>query len=395
MSDAAKNKLDGVDWPERARELAPMIAAASDQTESERRVPQAVMKALHDQGLFRMMQPKSIGGGESTPMEFMKVLEIVAGADASTAWCLGQGLGCSTAAGFVPHETAKEMFETPGILAWGPPTPGNKAVLCDGGYKATGRWRCASGAPYATWFGGHSPVFEADGETPVKDDAGKQAMRTMLMPAKDVTLHNVWDVIGLRGTGSDDYEVKDLFVPNSHTTWRNSQPDRAEDGPLYSVPLLTVYGMGFAGIALGIARAMLDEFVPVAMAKTGAGATSVLRENGVIQSGLGQAEAKVRSSRAFLIEMIGETWDVFSAGQMPNMDQRARLRLSISHTINQAREAVDFVYQSMGTNAIFENGPFERRFRDMHTVSQQGQGHVINYEFVGQAFMGMDPGHRV
>lgn len=395
MNKSAKDNLDNVDWPARARELAPMIRDAADDTERERRVPDAVMKKMHDAGLFRMMLPRSIGGGEASPRQLMEVLEIVSAADASTAWCLGQGLGCSTAAGFVPQDVAREIWDTPGILAWGPPASGVKAVLCDGGYKATGRWRFASGSPHATWFGGHSPVFEADGETPVKDDSGKQVMRTMLMPAESVKLHNVWDVIGLRGTGSDDYEADGLFVPADHTTWRNSEPDRAEKGPLYNIPLLTVYGMGFAGIALGIARAMLDDFVPLAKDKVGAGASDTLSTNAVVQSGLAQAEAKVGSSRAFLIERIEDMWATWSKNEKPSMDQRARLRLSISYAMNQAREAVDFVYHSTGTNAIFEKGPFERRFRDMHTVSQQGQAHVINYEFVGQAFLGLDPGHRV
>jgi alkylation response protein AidB-like acyl-CoA dehydrogenase len=382
------------EWASRAKALAPMIRDAGDRTEQEGRVAPDVIKALHDAGLFRILMPRSLGGAEATPLAYMQVLEEIAAADGSTAWCLGQGLGCSLASAFLHHDAAAEIFDTPdGVLAWGPPS-GAKAIVTDGGYQVTGRWRFASGAPNCTWFGGHSVICDADG-TPRKGADGKPMVRTMLFPKSSAEVIDVWDVLGLRGTGSNDYTVNDLFVPQSHTTWRNSEPDRREMGALYNVPLLTMYGMGFAGVALGIARTALEEFMKLAQEKSGSGMSVKLCENAVIQSETAQAVGKIQSGRAFLVNMIKEHWEATLAGGDYSLDLRARLRISITWSMQQAKEALDFAYQAAGTNAIFEKNPFERRFRDIHTLTQQGQAHRANFQFSGQALYGMTPDHRL
>lgn len=381
-------------WASVARGLAPMIAAAGARIEKERSVTADVMKALHEARLFRLLMPRSIGGSEADPLSYMQVLEEVSAADASTGWCLGQGLGCSLAAAFVDRAVAEEIFDKPdGVLAWGPPN-GAKAIKAKGGYRVTGRWRFASGSPHATWLGGHSEVCEADG-TPVKDAKGHPVLRTMLFPKSSCEIIKVWDVIGLRGTGSDDYAVKDLFVPDAYTTWRDSAPDRREAGPLYNIPLLTMYGMGFAGVALGIARTVLDEFMKLAQAKKSSGMSVPLCENAVIQSQTAQNTAKLLSGRAFLVQMIKEFYEAAAAGGDFPLDLRAKLRISITWSMQQAKDVVDFCYHAAGTNAIFEKNPFERRFRDIHTVTQQGQAHMTNFEFSGQALYGRAPGHRL
>jgi len=395
MNTKPKSDTTERDWVARARDLAPMIEAASDRTEAEGKVPKDVMDALHDAEMFRMVLPRSLGGGAATPLEMMQVLEIVAGADASTAWCLGQALGCTMAAGYVAPEVAREIFgPKDAVLAWGPPGKA-KAVVTDGGYISTGRWRFGSGSRNATWLGCHSPVFDADGNR-VMNENGSPKMRTMLIKKEQAEMIDVWQVIGLRGTGSDDYSTDGVFVPEAYTTWRDSQPDRVEPGPFYSIPLLTCYGMGFSGLALGIARSMMESFKELAVDKVGGGMSTVLRENAVIQSNVAECEAKILSSRAFLVAMLEEYWDCLCRGDTPSLDLRARLRLSITYAMNQAREAATYAYHAAGTNAIFESNPFERRFRDIYTVSQQGQGHKSNYEPVGQVFMGLPPdSHRV
>lgn len=385
----------GRDWVARARDLAPMIEQAADRTEAEGKVPKDIMDAMHDAEMFRMLLPRSMGGGEATPQELMQVLEIVAGADASTGWCLGQALGCSFAAAYTAPEVARDMFgPKDAVLAWGPPGKAS-ALPVDDGYISNGEWRFGSGSRNATWLGGHSPVVDKDGNR-LKNDNGSPKMRTMLFKKEDAEMIDVWQVLGLRGTGSDNYKTKDLFIPEAYTTWRDSEPDRVEQGPLYRIPLLTCYGMAFSALSLGIARSMMNSFKELAVDKVGGGMSTVLRENAYIQAQVAEAEAKILSSRAFLVEMLDEYWDCLSAGDDPSYDLRARLRLSITYAMNQAREAATYAYHAAGTNAIFEENPFERRFRDMYTVSQQGQGHKSNYEPVGQVLMGLPPsGHRV
>lgn len=384
-----------IDWVARSRDLIPLVAEASVRTEAEGRVTKDVMEAMHAAQLFRAALPQSIGGGEAPPLTLMEMTEAIATADASTAWCLGQALGCCWAAAYTAPEVAQEMFSPANaVLAWGPPDPKSKAIKVDGGYRVTGEWRFGSGSRNATWVGGHSMVYE-DENTQARDAGGRPVMRTMLMPIDQVRTIDVWQVMGLRGTGSDNYAADDLFVPEAFTTWRDSQPDRRESGPLYSIPLLTIYGMVFSGLALGIARSALDDFIELAKVKGSHGGPK-LRENAVIQAGVATANARILSSRIFLKEMISEHWEVLCAGEEPSLDLRARLRLAITYAMNQAREAVNFSFQAAGTNAIFEENPFERRMRDIHTVSAQGQSHVSNFEPVGQAFLGLEPeGHRV
>lgn len=384
-----------IDWVARAREVAPLIAAASDQTEREAAVPEKVMAAMHDVELFRMLMPRTVGGGEATPLQFMEVMRVIGGADASTAWCLGQGSGCAMASAYLEPEIARDVFgPKDAVLAWGPGNSSGKAIAVDGGYRASGRWRFASGSRRATWIGAHCKVFEEDG-SPRLGENGQQITRTMLMPVSQVKTFDVWQVIGLRGTGSDDYEIDDNFIAEPYTMWRDDLDERREQGPLYKIPILTMYGVGFSGIALGVAQSMLESFMDIAINKVGSGMQAPLRENAVIQSETSQAHAKIHASHAFLRDMIEEYWDCLCSGEEMTLNLRGRLRVAISWAMVQAQEAANFAYTAAGTNAIFESGPFERRFRDIHTLSQQGQAHRTNFQTAGQALYGLTPKHRL
>jgi alkylation response protein AidB-like acyl-CoA dehydrogenase len=283
------------------------------------------------------------------------------------------------------------------IVAWGPPAGLAKAVVADGGYVVTGKWRFASGSANATWMGGHSTVCEADGK-PRLDAGGKPVNRTMLFPKARATIHDIWHVSGLRATASNDYEVSGLFVPEAYTTWRDSVPDRRENGPLYNLPLLTLYGIGFSGVALGLAQACLDAFIKLAETKKpggGLGSPNVLRDNAVVQSNVARATARLKSARAYLLQMLQEMWETSATTGKFSLEQRALLRVAITSAMDQGREVVDFAYHAAGATAIFEGSPFERRFRDMHTALAQGQAHLSNFEAAGQALMGIEPAQRL
>ena len=175
-----------IDWVDRARTLVPLIAKASDRTEAEGQVPADIMKAMHDAQLFRAAIPRSMGGGETSSLELMQMCETIGVADASTAWCLGQALGCCWAAAYTAPEVAREIFgPADAVVAWGPPDPKSKAIKVDGGYRVTGQWRFGSGSRNATWIGGHSMVYE-DENTRATDANGRPVLRTMLMPIDSV-----------------------------------------------------------------------------------------------------------------------------------------------------------------------------------------------------------------
>jgi alkylation response protein AidB-like acyl-CoA dehydrogenase len=373
----------------RARELAPLIAAQAARTEREREIAPEVLTALSDTRLFRMLLPKSCDGLEVEPATFMQAVEELAKADGSTAWCVVQACGCSMAAAYVEPQVAQEIFGDPrAVLAWGPIGPDVKAVAAAGGYRASGNWSFASGIKHAGWLGCHCPVLEADG-TPRRAPDGKPAERTMLIPKASARINDIWHVIGLKGTGSDNYAIEDLFVPDLYTFTRESAADRRERGPLYRFTTFHLYGIGFAAIALGLARASLDAFVALAATKVPKTKTFVLRDNAVVQSQVALAEAKLASARAYLLAVLHETWAVAVRGEAISLAQRAALKLAGTYAVHLGKDVVDTVYHAAGATAIFEDNPFERRFRDVHTVIQQVQAQFANFEMVGQVLLGL------
>jgi indole-3-acetate monooxygenase len=372
----------------RARALGPLIDSLLDRIEAERQIPAPLLDALMDAGLYRLLLPRSCNGAETDIVSFFQAIEEIAKHDASVAWCLVQASGCSMSAAFLRPDVAYDIFgrDPRAVLAWGP-GPGARAMICDGGYRVSGTWTFASGGHHATWLGAHAPISEADG-TPRRDAEGGILYRTMLLPAKEAKFIDVWQVIGLRGTGSDSFTVTDHFVPHERSVARNFLAERQHGGKLYGVPDITVYAAGFAGVALGIARTMFDSFVQLARDKTPRGGTKTLRDNGVVQSQVGQAEARLHAARHYLTAVLAEIWRTLEPGSSITLDQRMQVRLASTHAIHEAMAVVDTAYHAAGATAIFNSNGFERRFRDMHTVAQQLQGRMSHFETVGLYLLG-------
>jgi indole-3-acetate monooxygenase len=388
-ADHCGTDVPGIDYVKRAREFAPELAAAATEIECRRELPEPVVAALAERGFFRLLLPRSLGGAELLPANFVPVIEEIAKTDASTAWCLNQASGCSMTAAYLEPAAAWEIFGGPrGILAWGP-GPGTARAV-DGGYRVTASWSFASGSHNATWLGCHVPIVEADG-TPRLNPAGIPIIRTMLFPKSNARMTDIWHVIGLKGTGSDRFSVEDLFVPQRHTATRDDDT-RREKGLLYRFSSLQLYAAGFAGVAMGIARSTLDAFVALAHDKVPFRSGSTLRDNHLIQSQVAQAEARLSAARAFLLSSLQEiTADVERTRHL-TLDQRMVIRLASTFAIHQSLQVVDTAYHAAGSTAIFEENPFERRFRDIHTVSQQLQGRQEHFETVGQYLLGLEPG---
>jgi alkylation response protein AidB-like acyl-CoA dehydrogenase len=375
---------------ERARGLATQIAACADEIERLRRLPVALVDALHEAGLFRLLLPGALGGAELDPPTFVQVTEALARVDASTAWVICQTNGCSMVAAYLAPDAAREIFggEPAGVLAWGPPAV-SRAVAVDGGYRLSGTFNFASGSRHATWLGGQAPIVDAEGAPRLRSGAPER--RTLLFPASSATLDDVWHVIGLRGTGSDSFSVSDLFVPHAHSIARDNPAERRYQAPLYCFPQGSLYASGFAGVAMGIARSLLDDFLTLARDKTPRGYSRALRESAVTQSGAARAQAQLDSARVYLLSSLRDIWrDVGRTGVL-DLDQRVRIRLAASYAIQQAREVADFAYHAAGGTAVFTSNAFERRFRDIHTVAQQLQGRDDHYENVGKFLLGLEP----
>jgi len=388
--------MDGIgqdrpDYIARAKALGPAIAAAADEVERGRELPTALVSALTGAGLFRLLQPRELGGGELTPMEFAEIMGEIASHDASTAWCVGQGNGCGMAAAFLDPAVAQQIFgPDDGILAWGPPSSSAEARKVPGGYRLTGSWSFASGSHNATWFGAHILERGADG-APMRRTDGGTILRSLLFPKAKAEMTDIWRVLGLKGTGSDMYSVTDLFVADSHTLLHDPARHAHHPQRLYRFSFSNLYASGFAGLALGVARAFYDDFVALAADKTPRGANATLRHNQVVQSQVAQASARLRSARAFLLTSLEQIWDEVGETGEVSLDQTATIRLASTWAIKQAREVVNELYHAAGATAIFDEQPFERRFRDMNTIAQQMQGAQRHFETVGGILLGLEP----
>jgi alkylation response protein AidB-like acyl-CoA dehydrogenase len=386
----AWSRVSGSDYLQRARAIAPVISAAADDIERKRRLTSPVLQALVQAGFYRMLQPRFLQGAELPLLEFAEVIEEVAKTDASTAWCLAQCSACAMAAAYLDRSTAVEVFGPPsGIVAWGPPAP-SVARTVEGGYRVTGSWQFASGGHQASWIGGQSYVYNTEGELCRKAN-GAPVIRMMLFPSSQVQISDVWDVVGLNGTGSNSYSVNDVFVPERFSFGRDEEDDRRETGPLFRFSTSNVYSFGFAAVALGIARKMLDDAINFAAEKTPSGSKRAMRDNNVVQAQIGRSEATWRSARSYLHDTARNVWDGVCQGSALSLEQKIEIRLSATFAIHQCAGVVDTVYQMMGATSIFKQNPFERRFRDMHTVAQQIQGRQSHYENVGQVLLGLEP----
>ncbi len=361
-----------------------MIARESDEIERTRRLTPAVTQALIENELYRSLLPKSLGGSEAPLEAFMQMQEEIAKADASTAWCLGQCSVCAMTAAYLDPDAASEIFNVaPGILAWGAIAHEVQAV--PGGYRATARWDFASGSRQASWLGAHVRVVEADG-SPRKKADGSPEIRTILFPVTSATMYDVWDVIGLRGTGTDSYSVENLFIPDKFAALRDVPSALREHGPLYKLTTNMVFSMGFAATSIGVARAMLDAAVELSRGKTPQG-LKAMRENNAVQGKIGRTEASLRAARAYLYATAAEVWRELANGAPITEQHRIALRIAATWTIHQSAAVVDTAYHMAGATAVFAANGFERRFRDMHTIAQQIQARDTHYEDAGRAIL--------
>ena len=328
-----KQAAADIDYVKRAREATPAILAAAAQIEVGREIPDSLYAQLQNAGLYRLLIPQSLNGAELDPQAFVEVIETIAKADASTAWCIAQTAVCSMAAAYVDPQVAREIFtKNPrGVLAWGPPSRDAKAVAAPGGFRVTGKWMFASGSRQATWLAGHALLCNADG-TLRTTPQGQPIERSMLFPRSSATLADVWDVVGLRGTGSDNYAVTDVFVPESHSFLRDGVDDRRHSGPLYRMSMFHMFAAAFAGVALGVAQASLDAFIQLAGQKTPMLGKSVLRDSASIQSQVGYCQTRLLSVRAFLYQSIGELWGGALRSDI-TLQQRAAMRMASTYAI--------------------------------------------------------------
>lgn len=398
------------DWIKLACALTPKLDAAGPQIDRDMALPKPILDALHDAKMFRMLLPRSQGGAELDLPTFFQVVHAIAEGDASAGWTVSQSNGCAMSAAYLAPEAANEVFgPAHAVLAWGFPHGPCRATPVDGGWRVTGNWGFGSGNRHATWLGGHCQVTDAQG-VPLTKPSGAPIERTALFPRSAVTIKDgQWNVIGLRGTGSDTYSVQDLFVPATHciiprAVGRDQQRpedevlevevERREQGTLYHFSPTIVYQAGFSAVALGVARSMLNSFIELAMKKTPSGGTTLLRDNAVIQEHVAVSQARLESLRVWIRQTLADAWAHCQVHRTHGFEYRVTMRLASTYAMREAAKVAESVYADAGATAIFENQPFERRLRDMHAVAQQVQASSSHLQTAGQYYLGLKPSSR-
>jgi alkylation response protein AidB-like acyl-CoA dehydrogenase len=380
------------DYVAAARGLAPGIEAEAAYIERNRRLPTALVEALLDAGLFRMLLPRSLGGAELDLPTYVRAIEELARADGSVAWCVGQANGLFNYVAHMDPSAAQEVFASGREILANGPGEGNRpgrAVETDAGYQVTGRWMFASGIGHATWLIAVCQLYAPD-ESPRLETDGKPAQRLMLVPKHLVELHDVWHVSGLRGTGSQSFSLSDHFVPRRHAI--RVMPDtRQEQGPLYLFTNNGFFAPAFGSVALGLAHTSLAAILDFAVGKVPRGMDRSIRDNPTVQASVALGQARLGAARTFLHTTLSEVWEAVSRSGELRLEQQVAVRLAATHATHEAAAVADTAYTLAGSNAIFEDLPFERRFRDIHAVTQQLQGRRAHYENVGAYLLGLEP----
>jgi alkylation response protein AidB-like acyl-CoA dehydrogenase len=368
-------KGDLVEWAER---LAPRVEAWASEIDAQRKLPESLLEELFAQDIFRALVPRAMGGQERELPEFVATVEVLARADASTAWCVNQGgVFASTSAWFDPEGAAEIWADEHCAIGNGPP-PLGAATPVDGGFEVTGRWSFSSGCDHASWLSGIARVKDAEA-------------RMFYFPRAEVNFHDTWNVRGLRGTGSYDISVEARFVPIRRSVVVPTGPVPGElspaPGPLFAIPIVLLFACGFAAVAVGVARGALDDAIILARSKTARFNRTALNADPHVLDQVGRAETLLLAARQLLFATVADVWSaVVAAGQI-SQEQRILLRMAATHCIRESARVVDIAYNIAGTNAIHHDQSLQRRFQDMHVITQHVQARTAFYPVLGTFFL--------
>lgn len=371
-----------------ARQIAPIVREYSREAERERRLSQPVLAALRETGLLRMTTPRSLGGLETDPLTRALVGEEIGRHDSAAAWTLENPLDWAFLCCRLPDAGAEEIYSRGADILiaaqFGRPLD---ATLVSGGYRISGRAPFVSNCHDADWISS-TVLVDADPAS-----GGEAEMRMVYIPGGECEIIDTWDAMGMRGTGSNDICVTDVFVPRSRTfpMEPDFEPGTHYRGPLYRLPLVGTAAAGIPTPMLGVARRALDEVTELARTKSPVASSGRLKDRASAQVQLGRAEAILRSGRLLLLDSLSEAWRRCVEGETHSLEQRANLLLAMAHAMSSAVQAVEFACSIAGTTAFRATNPLERCFRDVETMRHHVFASEQRYGTFGQVYLGVPP----
>jgi indole-3-acetate monooxygenase len=383
-----------------AAALRPVIREYQAEIEREQYLPEPLVAQLHAAGFYRLVIPRSLGGLQADPLTYLRVVELLAEGAGSVGWNLANnGIGQLVTLG-LPDEGVQEIHGqgSPSVIAGTAVQGGGTAVPVEGGYRVNGHWTFGSGCQESSWMLGSFQVLDGD-EPRRRPDGGSLYWRGVFPRAEAEIVPGSWDVAGLRGTGSFDWIVKDVFLPERRTTPHIGVPLDNQwsrwPGITYALPSPAWVGPHHSAVITGIARAGIDALIALALEKTPRGRTFRLCDNPQVQEAVGRADAILNAGRTYRSAMIAELWNTVAAGEETTLEQRARCRLASTHAADCAREAMDLVYRLGGSTSFKRESRLAECWRDLHVVGQTVTVAPEWYPIAGRALLGMDTGPRL
>ncbi len=370
-----------------ATRLLPAVRGYQEEIERELRIPTPLVQQLKAAGLYRMVIPTALGGLQADAMTFLRAAEIMAEADGSVGWNIGNNAVGQLIALSLPRAGIDEVFQNgPDSIVAGTAVPGGgTATRVEGGYVVSGRWPFGSGCRESQWMLANF-------------DFNRALYRAFLRPSECTVLDN-WDMTGMRGTGSHDWTVDEVFVPEHRTVQVNGRLLTNQwqkwPGTLYQLPVHALVGPHHSVAATGIARAGIDALTDLAGAKVPRGRTNMLRKQTQVQEAVARAEAVLGAAQTFRAAAIEDLWATVARGEESTLAQRARCRLAATFAVDSARQAMDLMYRAGGTTSSQRSHQLARCWRDLHVVAQAASIAPDWYALTGRAFLGLEPGPRL
>jgi alkylation response protein AidB-like acyl-CoA dehydrogenase len=393
--------IDAQPLVQAAAALQPVIRGFQQEIEREQRMPRALFEQMLDAGFYRMVIPRAFGGLQVDPLTYLRVVELLAEAAGSVGWNLANNsIGQLVTLG-LPDEGVREIHGqgTPSVMAGTAVQGGGQAVPVDGGYRINGHWTFGSGCQESSWMLGSFQILDDDGK-PRSGANGRPLYWRGVFPRDEATvIPGSWDVAGLRGTGSFDWTVKDVFLPERRTCPHVGVPLDNQwsrwPGLTYSLPSQCWVGPHHSAVITGIARAGIEALIALAIEKTPRGRDFRLCDNPQVQDDVGRADAILNSGRGYRSATIAEIWNTMANGGETTLEQRARCRLASTHAADCARDAMELMYRHGGSTSFKRESRLAECWRDLHVVGQTVTIGAEWYPIAGRALLGMDPGSRL
>jgi alkylation response protein AidB-like acyl-CoA dehydrogenase len=369
------------------KRLEPVLRENAMAAEAERNLPKAAMTAMVEAGIFRTWMPRAFGGLEMAPTPAIQLFEELARIDSAAGWVASNSCAITPLCQVLPDAGAMEICADPDTVLAGGWFPPGSAVPVAGGYRVSGQWTFGSGCQHAHWLTAMG-IISDDGK-PRLGPKGQPVQVMLFFPFAEAEIVDTWHTLGMRGTGSHDIKLTEVFIPERRTFIMGpfDHPGSAFRGPLYAFRLW-LFGPPIASVALGIARAAIEDCIALAGRKIPNNTQVALSDRSTVQDRVARAKAMVDAARAYLYRALDDTWAYLSTGAPITPEQGIPVQLATCHAVETAGKAVDLVHAVVGTSGIRNEHRFQQYFRDVHTVSQHASGASERFESVGKLLLG-------